>query len=301
MRLLDFYLELGVIGMARAAKAGWFGGHFGAALLAGYYMSREHELPEHVKDGIERTCEEYRRQQPDWFAPLEQAEQADPALLQRVIDGLKKNVNALRTSGHGLALGVLALKALRERPDLIQPSIVEGLALLLEATTEDRQNRYWGIDNYFVITAEDVREVPFYNTTEEMAKRTFGELHTVVPGRVIDGVKYHLAGEVEHSVTHGQALADLERFGYGELALAGLVNHRIQMYLNRQMPEYVLADHVKEPAFTQIFATEYWAKTFADPHALKVPYAALDLLKRLPEEERAEAERGVCKLLTIME
>lgn len=77
MRLLDSYVELGVAGMARAGKTSWFYGHVGAALLAGYFMNQEHELPEHVKEGIERTCESFRRQHPEWFAPLE-PEEAEP-------------------------------------------------------------------------------------------------------------------------------------------------------------------------------------------------------------------------------
>ncbi|GED71564.1 hypothetical protein BRE01_52660 [Brevibacillus reuszeri] len=301
MRLLDSYLELGVVAMTRAAAAGWFGGHYGAALLAGYYMNREHDLPEHVKAGIERTCEAYRAQQPVWFFPLDQEEAADTSLLERVIAGLADNVAQLRTSGHGLALGVLALKALRERPDLIRPSIVEGLVKLLKATTEDRQTRYWGIANYFEITDADVQGIEPYQTTVEMAARTFDELHTVIPGRVIDGQRYHFAGEVVHSVTHAQALSDLERFGYGELVESGMRNHHVQLYLDRQMPDFVREDEVREPAFEQIFSPVFWEKTYSDPHALKLPYAALDLLKRLPVEKRAAAERNLCKLLTIMD
>jgi hypothetical protein len=80
-----------------------------------------------------------------------------------------------------------------------------------------------------------------------------------------------------------------------------MVNHRVQLYLDRQMPEFVLQDEVKEPAFESITSEAYWAKTYKDPHALKVPYAALDLLNRLPEEERKKAERDVCKLLTLMD
>jgi hypothetical protein len=299
MRLLDSYVELGVAGMARAGKTSWFYGHVGAALLAGYFMNQEHELPEHVKEGIERTCESFRRQHPEWFAPPE-PEEADPVLLKRVIKGLENNVKQLRTSGHGLALGVLALKALRQRPDLITPQIVDGLAAMLEGTTQDRPNRYWGIDNYFEVTAADVPDIPAYQDTLDMTRRTYGELHTVVPGRVIDGVMYHLAGETIHSITHAQALTDLERFGYDDLVSAGMANHRIQMYLNRQIPDFVLEDEVKEPAFVSLYDPQYWAKTYSDPHALKFPYAALDLLKRLPEAERAEAERNACKLLTII-
>ncbi|WP_103108174.1 hypothetical protein [Brevibacillus reuszeri] len=301
MRLLDTYVELGVVAMARAATAGWFGGHYGAALLAGYYMNQEHELPEHVKAGIERTCEAYRAQQPDWFLPIDEDEAPDATLLDQVVAGLEDNVAQLRTSGHGLALGVLALKALRERPDLIRPSIVDGLVKLLKATTEDRQTRYWGIANYFEITEAEIDGIEPYHTTFEMAERAFDELHTVIPGRVIDGLRYHFAGEVVHSVTHAQALTDLERFGYGELVTPGIRNHRVQMYLNRQIPDYVLEDEVKEPAFANIFSPVFWEKTYSDPHALKLPYAALDLLKRLPVEKRAAAERNLCKLLTIMD
>jgi hypothetical protein len=133
-----------------------------------------------------------------------------------------------------------------------------------------------------------------------MARKTFDELHTIVPGRSIEGAMYHFAGEVEHSITHAQALTDLERFGYSELTEKGMVNHRVQLFLDRQMPDFVLQDEVKEPAFDRITSPDYWSKTYNDPHALKVPYAALDLLKRIPEEDQGKAERDVCKLLTIM-
>ncbi|MEJ8547845.1 hypothetical protein [Brevibacillus borstelensis] len=300
MQSLDSYLELGLIGMARGGRNGWFYAHFGAAFLAGYFMNQEHDLPEHVKRGIERICEGFRQQNPEWYVPLHD-KKAEPQLIERIVAGVKKNTEKLRTSGHGLALGVLALKALRQRPDLITAEVVDGLVHVLEATTEDRQDRYWGIDNYFDVTEEDVRPfVPPYRDTLDMAQRTFGELHTVAAGRKINGVMYFFAGETEHSITFAQALTDLERFGYKDLVDAGMVNHRIQMHLNRQMPEEVRRDQVQSPAFTSIFAPEYWGKTYNDPHSLKVPYAALDLLSRLPEGERENAEHGVCKLLTIM-
>lgn len=300
MRSLDSFLELGLIGMARGGRHGWFYAHFGAAFLAGYFMNQEHELPEHVKQGIERICEGFRRNNPEWYTPQQESRE-EPHLLERLVTGIQTNTERLRTSGHGLALGVLALKALRQRPELITAEIVDGLVHVLELTTQDRQNRYWGIDNYFEVTEPDVRPfVPPYRDTVDMAQRAFEELHTGSAGRKIDGVMYHFAGETEHSITFAQALTDLERFGYKDLVDAGMINHRIQMYLNRQMPEEVRRDQVHEPEFSSVLAPEYWEKTYEDPHALKVPYAALDLLKRIPEGDREKAEYGVCKLLTIM-
>lgn len=299
MRKLDSYLELGVIGMARGGQLSWFNGHFGAALLAGYYMNREHQLPDHVKDGIERTCERYRHEHAEWFAPLEQ-EEANPMLLEHVIDGLRKNTEKLSTSGHGLALGVLALKALRDCPSLITPTVVNGLVNMLERTTEDEPNRYWDIDNYFTTLVDDTANIPEYRHTLDMITQSFKELHTIVPNRTIDGKMYFFSGELEHGITHAQALIELERFGHNELVLAGMKNQRLQMYLNQQRPDFMLENEVKKPAFTSIFAPEYWEKTFADPHALKFPYAVLDLLKRLPTSEQPEAKYNTCKLLTIM-
>lgn len=299
MRKLDSYLELGVIGMSRGGQLSWFKGHFGAALLAGYYMYHEHELPDHVKEGIERTCERYRKDYAEWFTPPLQ-EEADPLLLDRVIVGIRKNTEKLRTSGHGLALGVLALKALRDCPHLITPSIVNGLVKMLERTTQDEPNRYWNINNYLQITLDNTTNIPEYHQPLEMIKQAFIELHTVVPDLIIDGKKYFFSGEQEHGITHAQALTELERFGYNELVLAGMKNHRLQLYLNRQRPDFVLKNEVKKPSFTSIFAPEYWEKTYNDPHALKVPYAVLDLLKRLPKTEQREAEYNTCKLLTIM-
>ncbi|MFM1650689.1 hypothetical protein ACI7RC_01155 [Brevibacillus sp. B_LB10_24] len=299
MTLIHSYLELGLIGMARGGQLSWFKGHFGAALLAGYFMNQEHDLPEHVKEGIVRTCESYRKQYPDWFGPLE-PEEPNPRLMEEVISGLKANTQCLRTSGHGLALGVLALKALRERPDLTTPTVVKGLVNMLERTREDTPNRYWGVDNYFTMTREDVREIPAYSDTLAMARQAFAELQMIVPGRTLDGKKYFFDGEKTHGITHAHALAELERFGYDELVAAGQSNHLIQMHLNRQLPDFMLASEVKEPPFTSILSPAFWAKTYEDPHALKLPYAALALLKRLPKEERAKAELDTCKLLSIL-
>lgn len=166
MRSLDSFLELGLIGMARGGRHGWFYAHFGAAFLAGYFMNQEHELPEHVKQGIERICEGFRRNNPEWYTPLLESRE-EPHLLERLVTGIQTNTERLRTSGHGLALGVLALKALRQRPELITAEIVDGLVHVLELTTQDRQNRYWGIDNYFEVTEPDVR--PFVPPIETLS------------------------------------------------------------------------------------------------------------------------------------
>jgi hypothetical protein len=297
--VLNSYLELGLTALARGGQHNWFDGHFGAALLAAYYMNKEHDLPDHVQGGLIRTCEHYRAQHPEWFVPVE-GETADLALLARVIEGLRLNTARLSTSGHGLALGVLGLKALLERPDFLLPSIVEGLYRTLERTAVDRPDRYYGVEDYFSLPVAEDTEIMPYASVQEMVERAFAEIGTVVPTMRWNGKLYHFTGELEHGITHAQALVELDRLGYAELAAQGMVNHRKQMVLNRLRPQEVLVYEVVEPPFSSIFAESYWAGTYDDPHAIKVPYAAWSLLKRLPEEQRAVAEFHLCKILGQM-
>ncbi|ARU60733.1 hypothetical protein CBW65_06255 [Tumebacillus avium] len=297
------YLELGLTALGRTGEEpGWFGGHYGAAVLAAYYMDREFDLPEHVRTGIQNMADHYIATYPQLFTPYEN-EQADPALLERIIDGLRANTARLSHSGHGNAYGFLALKALLDRPDMLLPSIVNGFYNCLIASSEGSGNRYYGVEEYSTFTIDQVTDIPEYRNFDDLVERAMDECRHVYPGQVIDGKKYHFTGEIEHGLTHAQALIEYDRLGYPELTAAGLPNHRIQMQLNRNIPvdhEAVRGTEIVEPSFTSIFAPEFWGKTYTDPHCLKVPYAALYLLQRLPEEKRAEAEINMCKILVQM-
>ncbi|HEU4962344.1 MAG TPA: hypothetical protein VFV52_00570 [Bacilli bacterium] len=300
MTVSEKYLELGLIGLGRTGETkGWFSGHYGAAMLAVYYMDREFDLPEHVQAGLVRNCESYLERFPDLFKPFA-AEEADRRLLDKVVDALRANAERLSHSGHGLAFGFLGLKAFLDRPDMITPSIVDGFAEGLMYATKANPDRYWGIPNYFEFDPQEIEAIPEYRTLEDMAERALAECARIYPGKKLNGKMYHFTGEVEHGLTHGQALMEFERLGYGELTELSLPNHRIQMRLNRQIAPEVMHTEVKEPAFSQITSPKMWEKVYNDPHALKVPYAALYLIDKLPEEKRAEAERNVCKILSQM-
>jgi hypothetical protein len=300
MTISETYLELGLIGLGRSGeKPGWFGGHYGAALLAGYYMNREYDLPEHVREGIVRTSENFISKRAEFFLPYDN-EQPDPALMEKVIAGLQANADRLSHSGHGLAYGFLALKALLDRPDLCIPSIVNGLYNTLIAASQGHGNRYYGIEEYADFGIDQVTDIPEYHGLKDMITTALAECGTVIPDATVDGNRYHFTGEVEHGLTHAQALVEFNRLGYDHLTQPGMVNHRIQMQLNRQLPEELLATEIKEPSFSTLFAEEYWGKTYDDPHALKIPYAALFLVNKLPAEQRAAAEKNVCKILCQM-
>ncbi|WP_308639359.1 hypothetical protein [Paenibacillus silvisoli] len=171
---------------------------------------------------------------------------------------------------------------------------------MLERTLQDRPNRYWGIADYLELTEADAHTIPAYTEAADMIERSFAELASVYPDQSIGGQTYFMAGEQEHGITHAHALLELERMGYGELTEQGMRTHRLQMLLNRAVPEVAISQEVKIPKFTDILSEDYWARTYNDPHALKVPYASLALLKRLPERDREIAAFNVCKLLTLL-
>ncbi|KEO84280.1 hypothetical protein [Tumebacillus flagellatus] len=290
----DQYPALGLTAISRAGRVNFFDGHVGAAMLAAFFIQRDQEVPEHVREGLSRICEGYQAEHPEWFE-LFPEEQADPALLAHVVAGIRNNASVLRRSGHGVTFGTLALRALIEFPQLCTPSIVEGLAICLEQTLKDRANRYYGISDYLNLTPEELGLEP-YADVDEMVQRAFDELDVVVPDGVYNEQFYFFTGELEHGVTFAQALVDLGRLGYEDIQREGMRWHRLQMHLNAQRPAEVLERQIVESGFTSVLDPAYWSHSYEDPHAIKVPYAALELLPRV--QNRAEAERGVCKILT---
>lgn len=298
----DEFLEEGLTALSRGGEVGWFEGHVGGAYLAAYYMQKEHDLPQEVLQGLAANCRHLRSRHEDWFKPYP-PETAQPELMERLIEGLLPNLTNLSTSGHGVTLGVLALKALRDRPDLLTPSIVRGILKLMEdAGGEHKLARYYGIDDYTQLNRSEnlLSDIPPYRDASDLAVRALSELELVLPDQHVEGEFYFFAGELEHGVTHAHALIELERLGYAELAKLGQGNHRLQMKLNRLRPEALSNQGVNIAEEASITEASYWNRQYEDPHAIKVPYAALSLLQYVPPERRSDMERGVCRLLSLM-
>ncbi|ETT66286.1 VOC family protein [Paenibacillus sp. FSL H8-0457] len=298
----DQYLIDGLTALSRGGEVGWFEGHVGGAYLAAYYMQKEQDLPQDVLHGLAANCRHLRAQHEDWFEPYP-SEPAQPELMDQLLEGLLPNLTSLSTSGHGVTLGVLGLKALRDRPDLLTPSIVRGLLKLMDdAASEHKLARYYGIDDYTQLDLSEISlsEIPPYRDASDLACRALSELDHVLPDQHVDGQYYFFAGELEHGITHAHALIELERLGYAQLGKLGQGNHRLQTKLNRLRPQALMAQGIDAPAKASITESAYWSRLYEDPHAIKVPYAAMALLRHVPVERRGDLEREVCKLLSLM-
>lgn len=297
MKIDEKYIELGLIALARSGEKTVFTGHYGAALLAAYFMDQENELSDAVRAGLERNCNHYREKHAEFFVPFEEGAVPDERLMQQIVEGIEFNLQQLRSSAHGVILGVLALKGLRLRPDLCTAPIVDGISRTLKRAVEDRGNRYYGIEDYREFNLDQVWGIPRYQSIQDMIEVSLAECRFAAPDQKI-GESYHFfSGELEHGVTFAHALVDLNEMGLSHLTEKGMEIHRLQMFLNRQRPEEILHQVVTRPRYTSLLDERYWENIFEDPHGIKVPYAALALLKKLPEEHRTTAELYVCKLL----
>lgn len=290
------YIELGLYALARSGEKGWFDGHFGAALLSAFYLNEENSLPDHVKNGLIRNCEYYLERYPLLFTPFA-AEEADQRYVEYVLKGIEANLETLRSSGHGVILGVIGLKALKDRPDLCTMSIAKGIYQTIMHAAKDRPNRYYGFEDYTSLNATDVFGIPAYQSISDIVEICFAELQIVIPNQKWGEVFYHFTGELEHGVTFAHALVELDHMGYSDLTKKGFELHRLQMYLNRQRPGELIHQAITQPSFHTLTDRAYWEKIYNDPHSLKVPYSALCLFKYLPEKKRAKAEYNLCKIL----
>jgi hypothetical protein len=290
------YLEKGITALSRAGEKGWFSGHYGAAVMAAYYISREKIFVGELQEQLVNRVNDMINLVPEFFVPYP-IEAADPEQIDRIVDGISLNLKTLRTSGHGVVLGTLALKGLRDLPHMVTPAIVNGICKILDNACHDGLNRYYGIENYDEIEVYD-DEIPAYQNEHDMIKRAFEECEIVYETQVINNKRYHFVGEKEHGITHAHAIYDLLSMGYVELAQEGFKNHRLQMKLNRMIPP--VPSRIEKSNFTGIMDIKYWSQSYKDPHCLKVPYAALSLLTKLMPEEQKQYEEYVCNILNGM-
>lgn len=276
-------LSAGLTGLARAGGVGWFQGHYGAAVLAGAFLLRRKDLPPAVRDMVAEHAASILRAQPSFFAPLPR-ERAVRDWESALVAAIAPSAHELRRSGHGVIYGALALRAARDVPELLGPTLLRGLTDLLQRAFGDGPDRYYGMPDYL----PTARSGHTYRSAKEMALRTFEECRIVFPDGEYGGRFHFLSGEKLHAVTYAQALADLEELGYPELARDGYPAHRRHLELTRLAPPHVAPVSIVAPGRTPRDIA-YWQRDHFDDHALKLAYAGLALLDRLSIDERSEA------------
>ncbi|MBS7530506.1 hypothetical protein IC619_008385 [Hazenella sp. IB182353] len=291
------YLQKGLMALANASEQNVFTGHYGAAFIAAYFMDRENQLPDHVTESITSYLARVEEKQTKFFINIDKSPSVTDDF-EPLLRAIKRNLEVLRSSGHGVIYGMLALKAFQHAPQLATELLVQRIAQLIDKALQDRQNRYYQIENYQILTEKDVLGIPVYQSMQDLMELALAECRWVIPDQKVGDDFYFFTGELEHGVTFAHALVELEKMEYKELARHGWHVHRLQMYLNRQVPHHLMNQVVIVSDKASILDEGYWKKEMQDPHFIKVPYAALSLLKNLPTHKRKIAEHHICQILS---
>lgn len=228
------YLPKGLYALARAHRVGTMSGHLGAAVVAGYFIGEQHpDLDDKVYAGIEAELERIIRGEsvfspkkgaalnaPAMFEPFPN-EQPQEDLIDGIADALAHNINRARESGHNVIFAAIAIRALKDHPDLATPSITDGIRKLIAGFNDASPGSgYYGKDKGRI----DGRKITL---PSDDGIPPFPDLQTMAD-TVVDDLIQHAAQRREgfggpwHVINHAAALAELAHHGFRELAIKGL-------------------------------------------------------------------------------
>ncbi|MCB1087708.1 MAG: hypothetical protein KDM63_11730 [Verrucomicrobiae bacterium] len=282
------YLERGLAGMAQSQ--GWFEAHWGAAVIAGYYLCKENPLGNETVSDIRNQLDTMIRLQPEQFAPMPESP-ADESLIDQIPAALKPAVEGgLRAHGHAVIYASLSVKALREVPHMAQRNLIDKLC---------------GHSRQIARKAPEKPENPTaYSDSQAMVEALFNSLARFEP---LVGYPSVMRPNFTHMTTHTEALMNLEAMGYPDIARAGHLGH--QAHLAAPVPEFDSAGEPKvetAASLEGIIHPNYWENEenldrwsrkwaigenpngywVAFGHLFKMLYAYHRLVRRIEDREK---------------
>lgn len=286
------YLAKGIIGMSRTMEGKlWAYGHIGAAVIAAYYFCRNNKLDDRTTEAITREVDKMIAQHPALFTPLPD-EEADETLLKEIPLHLESSISLLPIQGHNVIFASLAIKALKEVPEAITPMATQGICALLDRLTEKGTDKVLRFSDVTIdctdISIDDRQDtdIPRYIDHYTLAKFTFDEFLK------FKRVYEYTWGQSGHLVTHAQALVELSRLGYSDLARKGYDAHRLHAKMLRRLHDYATDKfQLVRAVKSSPTSASYWEEnagameqdTWAFGHYFKYAYHFFDLLNFVDE------------------
>ena len=269
--MVDFdFLPKGLYAMARAHRVNSMSGHLGAAVVAGYFIGEQHpDLDEKVYKGIEAELDRIIRGEsvfspnkdaalnaPAMFEPFPK-EQPKEDLIDGIADALSRNINRARESGHNVIFAAIAIRALKDHPDLATPSVIDGIRKLIAGfDNASPGSGYYGKEKGRI----NGRKITL---PDDAGIRQFPDLPTMA-NTVVDDLIQHAAQRREgfggswHVINHAAALAELSRQGYRELAIKGLPAFHEHYRLFQTLPDVSEEKGVETPTADAPLTPSFW-------------------------------------------
>lgn len=304
------YLSKGLNALARAHHMSSMAGHLGASLIAGYFVSEQRaDLDAEVYKGIEgdldrviggesvfgkKMSKKSELTDSELFEPFPK-QKPDETLVDGIAEALEKSIDKPRESGHNVIFASLAIRALKEHPEFATPAVVDGIRKLMGMFNASHPGSgYYGKAKGRIsgnkITLPENDGTPEYTDIEGMANAVLDEAVNLDAN--YNRVGY---GDLVHVINHAAAVADLARYGYGELVPRAVQSHRQHLRLWRNLPN--VADEegpMKISKFTPHTAA-YWTSGNVPydrallTHQVKTMYG-FDELAGAVEEDPKEAK-----------
>ncbi|MGF1736953.1 hypothetical protein [Photobacterium satsumensis] len=267
------FLRQGLTALANTVNQdpnGWFQGHIGASVIAGTFLLDSGDLNAETREALLIRLNTIVEQHPEFFRELPDSLLISPHSL---IAQLDQCANSLSRSGHGVIYGTLTLKTITEAPELAQESILNAVIQLMENTKQDKWDRYYGIRDY----RQYLSETKYSDITIEQACEK--AIYMSGQNVFLDSDDHFFTGEKIHGITHAQAVMELKRLGFDELAHKAVKQVLLQLDLNEKHPSVGLSQ--PKPKEFDLNLPELWSEGFTEFHQIKLAYSANEIFKGL--------------------
>lgn len=286
----EHYLTQGLTAMARAQT--WFDAHWGAGILAGYYLCRDHPLDAATVAGIRQQMDTVLKVRAEQFSPMKEGAVEEKHIAE-VTEALRPAMQGgLRAHGHAVIFAALATRALRDAPQMARAVITEPLCGL------SRQ----------IVKLKPQKPAPGaqgYVGTQAMIETTFD---SIARFQSLLGHPEIRRPNFTHMITHTEALMSLEQMGFANLARAGHAGHRAHISApvptvpgtaatgdHQRVLESVMNGSFWSDAANKARWQERWNETsnpngdwIASGHLFKVLYSYHRLMSRVGDPDKVK-------------
>lgn len=301
------YLQQGLNALARAHHMSSMAGHLGASLIAGYFVGMQTpKLEKAVYSGIQDDLQRVKNgksvfgkkmsrksklNDPQLFESFPK-QKADATLIDGIAESLEQSIDQPRQSGHNVIFAALAIRALKEHPELSTPAVVDGIRrLMMMFKNQSPGSGYYGkergrIHGNKVLLPED-DSTPQYTEVNEMVDAVLEEIIQLRPD--VNRVGY---GGMVHLINHAAAITELAELGYQSLANRAVKSHHKHLRLWHNLPNVAEEKGAIAVSSHTPHSAEYWA-TGTVPydralltHRVKTMYGFHELASAVQSDEK---------------
>lgn len=288
-RRADWMLEVGIGQMAHAGHGNGNHAHFGAALVAAWWLERDSDLDTDVVAAIGSAARQMMDATLERF-PDDEHDGSAACSSDELVTHLAERLEDVFAIAHDVIFTALALRTFAERPELCTTATVEGMHRLIDWC---RQRPLRTIDVGDVGNLVGSLPVVVDASVVAPPAGAWPEWTALVTDTMAGFPHIYVGlhqGHVGHLLDHCHALYVLDTLGYHDLATAGLAGLSMHVVALRNAQELVFdypavaSGPVADPLTAQYWEVDRRASLWTYGHTFKYPYALLPLQRIAPDD-----------------